>query len=363
MRYVHTDARCAVIAGDCVEVMNHLPEGMVHAIITDPPYDLRFMGSEWDTTGIAFSVDTWRAALRLLKPGGHLAAFGAPRTWHRLAVAIEDAGFEIRDSIMWIRGDGMPKGYNLERASEEWAGWSTSLKPGVEPIVLARKPFPGTVAANVLAHGTGALNIGACRIGTEERVNQPGSTKPRTAMGDGWREDAKPQPAVGRWPANVLLDEAAAAELDAQSGMLTSGKAAEGGHHRNAPKVREGIYGGGKGLWKDAQQAGELYGDSGGASRFFYVPKAPRSERPEVNGVKHPTVKPLTLMRWLTRLITPPGGLIVDMFAGSGTTGEAALSEGFRTLLIEKNEEYIPLIMTRLQPAIIGGTNGKEFQQ
>ncbi|AIT13202.1 DNA methyltransferase [Mycobacterium phage Abrogate] len=372
--------------GDCRDILTELEDNSVDAILTDPPYELGFMGKKWDGSGIAFDVEMWEQCLRVLKPGGHLLAFGGSRTWHRLTVAIEDAGFEIRDSIAWINGSGFPKSASIYKQtiktleerygsarcdcldprdgqpdqrgigvgpgrseprrviSDSESGWpkadakvcswcglpdadwlasleplGTALKPSFEPIVVARKPLVGTVAANVLEHGTGALNIDACRIGT----------------------------AQGRWPTNVVLDDAQAAELDAQSGISTSraGK-------RNAPKDA-GIFGAYAG--NDPDRMG--HDDSGGASRFFpvfkYQAKAPTKERPSYvneDGTKvaHSTVKPLTLMRWLARLVCPPGGVILDPFAGSGTTVEACLLEGFDCIAIENEADYIPLIEHRI---------------
>lgn len=201
----------------------------------------------------------------------------------------------------------------------DWQGWGTALKPAFEPVVVARKPLEGTVAANVQEHGTGAMNIDGCRIGNEVRV---------------WRDDAEATVATGRWPANVILDESQAAELDRQSGESTS----------RIGKPRGAAAGDGWGM----TATGAEYSDSGGASRFFYVAKASKAERPNVNGVAHPTVKPLALMRWLVRLVTPPGGHVVDPFAGSGTTVEAALLEGFDVTGIERDADFIPLIRSRV---------------
>lgn len=312
-----------VIHGDSIGVMRRMPEASIDAIVTDPPYGLGFMGKVWDDLPPG---EEWaRECLRVLKPGGHLLAFGGTRTWHRLAVAIEDAGFEIRDSIAWMYGEGMPKAKAV-------------LKPAFEPVVIARRPFRGSAKANVEQYGTGGLNIDATRIGDEVRINPPGSTGPRVAMGDGWRADAQPREAVGRWPANVVLDEDQAAALDAQGGASTSRK----GKPRNSSKPGDG--------W-GMKNAGAEYDDQGGASRFFYCAKAPKNERPVVNGVAHPTVKPLSLMRWLVRLVTPPGGTVLDPFAGSGTTIEAAMLEGFSVIGVEREAEYLPLIGARIARA------------
>ncbi|AVO22374.1 DNA methylase [Mycobacterium phage Smeagol] len=343
--------------GDCRDILTELEDASVDAILTDPPYELAFMGKKWDNSGIAFDVEMWEQCLRVLKPGGHLLAFGGSRTWHRLTVAIEDAGFEIRDSIAWLYGSGFPKSLNVskaidkaagaEREVRQWQGWSTALKPSFEPIVVARKPLVGTVAANVLEHGTGALNIDACRVGTADKLVRPEIQRhDNEVLGKGLGAGTQVEPG-GRWPTNVVLDETQAAELDAQSGISTSraGK-------RNAPKDA-GIFGAYAG--NDPDRMG--HDDSGGASRFFpvfkYQAKAPTKERPSYvneDGAKvaHSTVKPLALMRWLVKLVTPPGGVVLDPFAGSGTTVEACLLEGFDCIAIENEADYIPLIEHRI---------------
>ena len=310
--------------GDCLKVMAAMPAASIDAIVTDPPYGLGFMGKAWDA--LPPGEDWARECLRVLKPGGHLLAFGGTRTWHRLAVAVEDAGFEMRDSIAWLYGSGFPK----HRAA---------LKPAFEPVVMARKPYSGSLDANEALHGTGALNIEACRIGTEVRINPPGSTGDRVAMGGGWREDAQPTTAVGRWPANVILDDAMAEVLDEQSGHSKSPASTGRGASSKATSMT-GTLG--------AQGRVPAPGDEGGASRFFYVAKAPKRERPVVDGVAHPTVKPLALMRHLVRMVTPPGGVVLDPFAGSGATIEAAVLEGFDVVGIELETTYLPLIAERM---------------
>ena len=353
MKPYYADHLVTLWHGDCIEVLTTLPDASVDSVVTDPPYGIGFMGRKWDKWG-AGEFQSWceqwsRECLRVLKPGGHMLAFGGTRTWHRLTVAVEDAGFEIRDSIAWMYGSGFPKSLDVSKAldkmagaergrkdlqhrkrvsdsihasgfgagtwapqddtpvtldAQRWQGWGTALKPAFEPIVVARKPLAGTVAANVLAHGTGALNIAACRIGEEElRVPARGQVD-TDAFGDLGPLGARTY--SGRWPANVILDETQAAELDS------------------------GIY------------------DMGGASRFFYISKADTSERPRIGGVAHPTVKPLTLMRWLVRLVTPTGGLVLEPFAGSGATVEACLLEGFRCIAIEKDADHLPLITQRI---------------
>lgn len=283
-----------IIHGDCIEVMRTLPENSVDSIVTDPPYGLGFMGKAWDA--LPPGQDWAEECLRVLKPGGHLVAFGGTRTWHRLAVSVEDAGFEIRDSIAWMYGSGFPK----HRAS---------LKPAFEPILLARKPFKGSLAANEELYGTGALNIDAARTQT------------------------------GRWPANVTLDEDMAAELDRQSGNVPGVVGMRKVSGQMAYLV-------GSNVGKQRFDAGVA--DNGGASRFFYVAKAPKKERPVVNGVTHATVKPLDLMRRLVKLVTPEGGSVMDPFAGSGTTIEACILEGFECIAIERESDYLPLIHSRI---------------
>lgn len=355
--------RNVVLRGDCLEVMRTLPADSVDAVVTDPPYELGFMGKSWDSAGVSFNSATWAEALRVLKPGGHLLAFGGSRTYHRIAVAIEDAGFEIRDSLMWIYGSGFPKSHNLKG---DWEGWGTALKPSHEPIVLARKPLIGTVAENVLAYGTGALNIDASRIGTDAIATHlaPVGTLAGGPQGRGARRDedgnTMNQTHVGRWPANTLWDEKAAAILDAQSGISKSGAAGKKGSSGFADGY-DGEY-------------TVPYGDTGGASRFFYVAKPGKRERnagldgfPEQDTYSeasatpmrdqrkqtsrtntHPTVKPIALMRYLIKLVTPPGGVVLDPFLGSGSTACAARLEGFDYIGIEMTPEYADIAEARI---------------
>jgi DNA modification methylase len=288
--------------GDLVDVLPTLAAESIDACVTDPPYDLHFMGKAWDGRGVAFRPDTWRAVYRVLKPGAYLAAFGGTRTSHRMVCAIEDAGFVIRDSLTWLYGQGFPKSLNLGH------GRGTALKPASEPIALAWKPFTGAIAANVEHWGTGALNIDACRIGTTKDVPSSGSAAgwvgPRTTDMGGF------DPNIGRWPANVVLDEDAAAQLDGMTGHLHAG---------------------------------------GGASRFFYCAKPSTEERSF--GCKrnpHPTVKPVELMRWLVKLVTPIGGTVLDPFLGSGTTGMACRYEHRAFVGIEREAEYIAIAERRM---------------
>lgn len=295
-----------------------------------------FMGLEWDS-GVP-AVEVWAECLRVLKPGGHLLAFAGTRTQHRMAVNIEDAGFEIRDMIAWVYGQGFPKSKNIA------GGWGTALKPAMEPITVARKPFPGTVAANMAAHGVGAFNIGGCRVEpTDESKAREGeaSQERRYAEKGGTNFAATPGvrggSPLGRWPANIVHDggeEVLAAFPDApgQQGDLK-------GHSKD--RLSKTCYGDMK-----AVRNHEARGDSGSAARFFYCAKASRKERGEGNN--HPTVKPVELMRWLVRLVTPVGGVCLDPYTGSGTTGIAALAEGVRFIGIEKSPAYLAIASRRI---------------
>jgi len=324
--------------GDALDVLPRLDAGSVDAIVTDPPYGLAFMGKDWDH-GIP-GAHFWTEILRVAKPGAHLVAFGGTRTHHRLMCAIEDAGWEIRDVLMWLYGSGFPKSHN-----GPWGG--TALKPAWEPIILARKPLSEpNVAANVLKHGTGALNIDGSRIKTNEQLQ--GSTVRNDIRGGRFAAGHTPNPGdiadyaqspLGRWPANVLLDVEAARLLDEQSGVLTSGKPAgvKTGGQANA----YGYYRGGIPITG--------FGDSGGASRFFYCAKADREDR---DGSTHPTVKPVDLMKWLLRLVVPPRGLVLDPFMGSGTTVYAARELGFRVIAIDRERAYCDDSVKRLRQGV-----------
>ncbi|KAF1042576.1 MAG: Modification methylase HindIII [Herbaspirillum frisingense] len=370
--------RFSLYQGDCLEVMRDMDDSSVDSVVTDPPYGLSFMGKDWDhqVPGVA----VWKEALRVLKPGGYLLAFGGSRTYHRMAVAIEDAGFEIRDQIMWIYGSGFPKSRNVAKMdmagspeATAWEGWGTALKPAHEPICMARKPLIGTVAENLLAHGTGAINIFSCRVpvdlDTDKSQLRTMNRNVRTSS-DGWGmstisgDAAQVVRQEGRWPANVIhdgSDEVLGAFPDApgQSARVTGGEPTSNGFS-GAVKFG-GMIG--------RTQSCEPRGDVGSAARFFYCAKASRADRnagctelPDQAGgmnsntsgqhitrrdgwmpapVKnnHPTVKPTDLMAYLCRLVTAPGGVVLDPFMGSGSTGKACVREGFNFIGIELDKD------------------------
>jgi site-specific DNA-methyltransferase (adenine-specific) len=449
--YYESD-RFSLYEGDCRIVLRDLSDCSVDSVVCDPPYELTankrggtgeasvnlntpqgrarittgFMGKAWDGSGVPFMPETWAEVLRVLKPGGHLLAFGGSRTYHRLACAIEEAGFEIRDQIQWLYGSGFPKsldvskaidaaaganrevtgireyaGGHIQRSSEDrlappigtfvrsqddrllsapateaakqWNGWGTALKPAHEPIVLARKPLIGTVAENVLQHGTGGLNIDGCRVdGAKGNGNWRGACeqRPEDVYEGGWTEQRTEQNELGRWPANVITDgsdEVLAAFPDApgQQGDLN-------GHGKD--RLSKGVFG-------DMKAARDAMArlDSGSAARFFYAAKASQEDReeglesltsrqqddsrkegnpggdnPRNRGLglrknHHPTVKPVDLMRYLCRLVTPPGGIVLDPFCGSGSTGKAAMLEGLKFIGIELSAEYCQLAQRRIE--------------
>jgi DNA modification methylase len=502
-----------ILHGDCRQTLRTLADCSVDSIVTDPPYELGFMGKQWDASGIAYDIDLWRECLRVLKPGGHLLAFGGTRTYHRMAVAIEDAGFEVRDSIHWLYGSGFPKSLDVSKAidkqrhdraeietvvrwmeatrrasgvsrqqvedafgtinigqafftitpgssprvptleqvpvlldlfgltlddvpdeirrllwdlngrkgqpgenwwkrditgqhgsaapaqtwnanygmpanpvpkerrdapatdaAKQWDGWGTALKPAHEPIVVARKPLVGTVAQNVLQHGTGALNIDGGRVGSDggaqrgpADIGEDSGTNAVYGKGLGLANAAPRVLGLGRWPANLVLTHAAdcadtcaagcpVAELDRQSGVSKDGVAVNRNGH---DPERQGYNKG----WGVEPRPDQGYGEQGGASRFFtvtewdpitdsapfrYVAKPGKTERNAGLGANfHPTVKPVDLMRWLVRLVTPPGGTVLDPFLGSGTTAVAAILEGFNWVGCELTDDYLPIIEGR----------------
>jgi len=350
--------------GDCIEVMKSMPEYSLDSIVTDPPYELGFMGKAWDKSGISYNVETWKEALRILKPGAYLLAFGGSRTYHRIACAIEDAGFEIRDQIQWVYGSGFPKSHKEEN------GQGTALKPAHEPIVMARKPLSEkTVAENIKRWGTGAINIDTCRV--------PGEPTPinKLAKWSGFGQLEKPDYSQeinnsGRFPSNLIHD--GSDEVIEMFPQTNSGSLLK--HHKRT---------GGKspiGTFEIRNRTGEseFLGDFGSAARFYYCAKASKEDRNAgLCGVDkqitddgrnksidnaflrgetlrrnpHPTVKPTELMRYLCRLVTPTGGTIGDFFMGSGSTGRGAVLEGFNFIGGDKDPENIPLAEMRINAA------------
>jgi len=314
--------------GNCLDILRTMPDCSIDAVVTDPPYGLSFMGKRWDYD--VPSTEIWAECLRVLKPGGYLLAFAGTRTQHRMAVRIEDAGFEIRDMLAWMYGSGFPKSHNLDG---EHQGWGTALKPAMEPITMARKPFKATVAQNVQEWGTGAINIDGCRIGEEEIIqHRPKEWRGFHKLQDGEISGYEDASTIGRWPANVL--------------------------HDGSAEILQGM---------------------GEAARFFYTPKACKDDRDdgcEMMQVKqyshdgrearnetayqrndsqarnfHPTVKPTELMRYLCRMVTPTGGIVLDPFTGSGSTGRGAVLEGFRFVGCEMDADYIEIAKARILAA------------
>jgi site-specific DNA-methyltransferase (adenine-specific) len=414
-----------IIEGDCVEQMKTMSDCSVDSVVTDPPYELGFMGKSWDSTGIAYQVEVWRECLRVLKPGGHLLAFGGSRTYHRLACAIEDAGFQIRDQIMWVYGSGFPKSLNISKAidktenhetwennaygggnskceecgkwmisgspckcpkpvveyktaeAKQWEGWGTALKPAHEPIVLARKPLDGTVANNVLTHGVGGINIDGCRVGYSDDYDKKHQEDIRKGTGTFFGGNGlavSPQIDMqGRFPANFIhdgSDEVLELFPDSKGGAYPA---------KRGQAVNTAFASG-----QETEGGFRKMGDIGSAARFFYCAKANKRDRNEgldefaigqakgggggigdylddVNSASgkygskkapqrnhHPTVKPTTLMRYLIRLVTPPNGVVLDPFCGSGSTGKAAMLESVGFVGIEKESEYVKIAEARI---------------
>ena len=347
-----------VHVGSNLDVLPTLADNSVDAIVTDPPYELGFMGKSWDNSGIAYNVEVWRQCLRVLKPGGYLLAFGGTRTWHRMAVAIEDAGLEIRDNIAWLYGSGFPKSHNIGKAinkiegmadeAEQWNGWGTALKPAHEPIVVARKNVVGTIAQNALTYGVGGLNIDATRVG-DEVISVHNAPTGSFAGGDPDRgsDTTTYREHVGRFPANIILDETTAELLDEQadvSRFFYVAKASKRDRNEGLDDLEAQSIGiKGSGLARVCETCG--------------VPQMTGCECPDATYVNparrnfHPTVKPTALMQYLIRLVTPEGGVVLDPFAGSGSTGKAAIRERKRFIGIELTTEYLPIIEGRLRHA------------
>jgi DNA modification methylase len=388
----YSDDLVTLYHGDCRDILATLDDASVDACVTDPPYELGFMGKRWDASGIAYDVAMWGEVLRVLKPGGHLSAFGGTRTYHRMTAAIEDAGFEIRDSIHWIYGSGFPKSLDVSKAIDKaagaerevigirrdaaklnnsgnhqyqegwqrphredpdyrerksavtapatemaaaWSGWGTALKPAHEPIVVARKPLNGTVADTVQAHGTGALNIDACRVGAGGHLAWSAPRDMGYHGGTDVADSVATESEHGRWPANLILT-----------------------HHPDCTTTD---------CTPDCPCTLLDVDEPDGPSRFFaqsrwatdessvrYVAKPSRTERDngQADRNTHPTVKPLELVRWLIRLVTPPGGTVLEPFAGSGTTLEAAIAENCQAIGIELTADYLPIIVGRITKPI-----------
>ena len=309
--------------GDCLDVLATLPDNSVDSIVTDPPYGLSFMGKKWDYD--VPSVAIWEQCLRVLKPGGHLLAFAGTRTQHRMACRIEDAGFEIRDMIGWVYGSGFPKSHNLEG---DHKGWGTALKPALEPITMARKPFSSTVAANVIQYGTGAINVDGCRVGTETiRTAEKKKGSSFTSVGNSAGfNGCNASEHVGRWPANIIHDGSNEAALSLKSGarFFYTAKAAKDDRNDGCDAF-------------DQRPAGGMQGRNDGSLGTITLSKN-----------HHPTVKPTMLMAYLCRLVTQPGGTILDPFMGSGSTGKAATINGFRFIGIERDPEYHKISEARI---------------
>lgn len=420
--------------GDCIEILKTLPDNSVDSIVTDPPYGIGFMNKEWDSPqkhkelierenkrsqerfeegkspvkggfskgvqpGLAIGgakegrwfqewCEIWGAeCFRVLKPGGHLLSFSAPRTYHRMATAFEEVGFQVRDQIMWVFGSGFPKSHNIGKAIDkmgidnEWEGWGTALKPAHEPICMARKPLSEkSIAENVLKHGTGGINIDDCRIGNETRtipVHSEDVKDDKTLFGlHPTIQHERVETTEGRFPANIMFDEEAGKILDEQSGISKPSKgrtAIKGGSPIHQSKMRVDV----EGHWPAD--------NGGGASRFFYCPKVSKKERnaglddledrlqaaaefrpnhmeKALNGEDgnpfgrytptknhHPTVKPIAVMEYLIKLVTPKGGVVLEPFMGSGSTGIAAKNLGMSFIGIEKEQEYMEIAKRRIE--------------
>ena len=376
-----TIGNATLYCGDSNEVLEQLTD--IDSCVTDPPYGLSFMGKSWDYD--VPQKELWEKVFASLKNGSHLLSFFGSRTYHRGAIPIEDAGFEIRDQLMWLYGSGFPKSHNIGKAvdklqgnerevvgknpnsrsaelhkktvyesglrdnavitkgTSEYEGWGTALKPAHEPIVMARKPFTGSVANNVLEHGTGGINIDECRVGTDDMKFTKASSLGNNMTMDGGKanKDYIGEDKQGRFPANVMHD---GSDL-VQEIFPKTGKSSGGRSYQNTNQM----YSGG---WADemGNKTDPGFGDEGTAARYFYCPKASKKDRDEGNN--HPTVKPTELMRYLCRLVTPKGGIVLDPFMGSGSTGKAAILEGFHFVGIELDPDYFEIACARIEKAV-----------
>ena len=388
-----------LINDDCVKAMKAMLENSVDSIVTDPPYEFGFMGKSWDSSGIAFNIEVWQEALRVLKPGGHLIAFSGSRTYHRMAVAIEDAGFEIRDQIMWVYGSGFPKSHNVSKgidkaadfkgeviatekvdigmqggsmhagrgtnvverdvrelsdAAKQWDGWGTALKPAHEPMVLARKPLIGTVANNVLTYGTGGLNIDATRVGTDDTRSPSSKSSFGLINDDSWQaQEVMAGSASGRFPANFIHDGSDEVNdlLGEPARFFYCAKASKRDRNEGLEGFEEIQLTGGGGLTAELREDGSLATASAGGK--YGSIKAKKANH-------HPTVKPTTLMQYLVRLVTPPNGIVLDPFMGSGSTGKACAYEGFDFIGIDQSAEYVEIARARIEHAVIAQLAGEK---
>jgi site-specific DNA-methyltransferase (adenine-specific) len=438
MKLVYNNNFCELYNGNMLDMISsgHIKPMSIDCIVTDPPYELNFMGKSWDNQGVSFQKETWKVCYDVLKPGGYLLAFGGSRTYHRIACAIEDAGFEIRDTIMWIYGSGFPKSMNLGVAidkkngveselggiksghgefvgrktnghmkfeagmvgfdrpwmhdekkreeyhyeklpttdeAKEWKGWGTCLKPAFEPVIVARKPFDGSLVENVLKYGVGGLNIDECRIPFESTQNP--ATNPKYRFESGYKTTANNNVGNGvvkfgtsknevnldgRFPANLILtyDES---DYDEVCGGFPYTKSTGGSGEASKVNTFANTYNGGWGKEKDCAHLGGL-GDDGSASRYFYCAKASKKDREEglfsEDGKRlniHPAVKPTELLEYLVRLVAPKGATILDPFMGSGSTGKAVMFENrernadYKFIGIELSEEYLPIAEARIK--------------
>jgi site-specific DNA-methyltransferase (adenine-specific) len=427
-------SKVKLMLGDNMESLKKLPDNSIDSIVSDPPYGLSFMGKKWDYD--VPSIEFWKEVYRVLKPGGHILSFGGTRTYHRMVVNIEDAGFEIRDQIMWLYASGFPKSLNVGKTIEkfkktgnaswngtgdssngslgysklqkeqgyrpedysnrhqnkieidnEYEGWGTALKPANEPICVARKPLSEkSVAENVLRWGTGGINIDGSRVGIVGKDDRSAGKRTCNIFDEVKVSGGIDSPEYipnekGRFPANIILDEIAGELLDEQTGYLKSGEVKP--HHKKN-KTANGYQGSCYGKFQNEDTTLKGYGDGVGASRFFYCAKVSKAERnmgldefeekenvmpgintfdndgnrlrvdgsiipPLVSKNNHPTVKPVALMSYLCRLVTPPNGIVLDPFMGSGSTGIAARLEGFRFLGMEMDEDYFKIAEARIE--------------